>query len=160
MFKVLLIAMISGAAPVQTAHVHGEAKVSIAFDGLKGKIEVHAPGESIFGFEHEARSKKDIRAKDKSMAKLEENISEMVKFSADSGCEIKKDIFEVNQMKGHSELTAEFSVACSASPAGSSIVFNFKKSFPGMKKVKVDFLMGELQKSLQVLADGDSLELK
>ena len=41
------------------AHVHGSAKLSIAFDKNKGKIEFKTPGESLFGFEYKAKTAAD-----------------------------------------------------------------------------------------------------
>ncbi|WP_373999151.1 DUF2796 domain-containing protein [Bdellovibrio bacteriovorus] len=160
MMKVLLLSAMVFAAREQGAHVHGSGKASLAFDGKNGKIELHVPAESIIGFEHQAKSKADKQKKDKALAKLEEKIGEMIVLDPALKCEIKKDIFEVNQHDSHAEVEAEFNVTCEAPAAGSTITFNFSKQFPRLKKVQVDVLADGVQKSTQVLKNGDSVELK
>ncbi len=48
------------------------------------------PADSIFGFEHEAKSKKDKAGKEAALKKLEEKVSEMIVFDTSLKCEIKK----------------------------------------------------------------------
>ncbi|WII71202.1 DUF2796 domain-containing protein [Bdellovibrio sp. 22V] len=160
MLKVLLFSMMALAAREHGAHVHGEGHMSIGIDGKKGKIELHAPANSIMGFEHQATSKKDKQKKDAALLKLEEKISEMVSFDPSLKCEIKKEIFEVNQETKHADIEAEFNISCEQAPAGSTMTFNIQKVFPHLKKVQVDVIADGVQKSVQVLKNGDSLELK
>lgn len=159
MLKVLLFSMMALAHTEHGAHVHGSAKMSIAFDGKKGKIELHSPSQEIYGFEYEAKSKADKFKKEQGLKKLEDHIAEMVVLPAAAKCTIKKDIFEVNQDAKHADVEAEFSVECETPVAG-SITFNIQKTFPKLKKVQVDLLIGEIQKSVEVTKNGDSLELK
>lgn len=142
------------------AHVHGVGQLSLAFDGMKGKIQLEAPAEALFGFEHDAKSKKDLQRKDAALKKLEEKISEMIVFEESLKCLIKKDIFEVNQTKSHADVEAEFSITCEKSVQGSSIEFHFQKVFPNLKNVKVDVLVNDLQKSIEVKKNGESIGLK
>lgn len=148
------------AAREQGAHVHGVGQVSLGFDGPKGKIELNIPGEALFGFEHEARSKKDQAAKEAALKKLEQNIGEMIVFNKDLGCVLKKEFHEVNQAKDHSDVVAEFSVNCQKPVIGSTVGFYFQKQFPRLKKVKVDVIADTIQKTLQVSKNGEELELK
>ena len=142
-----------------SAHVHSAGKVSLAFDGKKGKLEFHAPAETIYGFEHSAKSKKDKQKKDEGLAKLD-SMAEMVVFDPSLKCEVKKEIFEVIEQKSHSDVDAEFSINCEAPVAGSTVTFNFQKVYPRLKKVQVEVLIDQVQKSLEVKKNGDSLELK
>jgi len=160
MLKVLLLSAMVFAAREQGAHVHGTAHVSIGFDGKKGKITMESPADSLFGFEHEAKSKKDRQKKDEALKKLEEKISEMIVFDPSLQCEIKKEIFEVNQQRNHSDVDAEFAVTCQGPVAGTSVSFNFQKVFPRFKKVQVDVIADQVQKSLEVKKNGESLDLK
>ncbi|WP_295903089.1 ZrgA family zinc uptake protein [uncultured Bdellovibrio sp.] len=160
MLKVLMFSALVFAAREQGAHVHGAGKVSMGFDGKKGKIEMEIPADTLFGFEHEARSKKDKQKKEEALKKLEEKISEMIVFDPALKCEIKKEIFEVNQENNHADVDAEFSVTCQAPMAGSSVSFHFSKVFSRLKKVQVDVIADGVQKSAQVLKNGDSLDLK
>lgn len=160
MFKILLLSTLLLASPQQAAHVHGSAQVSLGFEGNKGKIVLEIPGDSLFGFEHEAKSKKDKAAKEAALTKLDDKISEMIVFNKELECVLKKEFFEVNQSKGHSDVSAEFSVNCQKPVAGSTVSFNFQKHFSRLKKVKVDVIADTVQKSLQVTKNGDELELK
>ena len=160
MFKILLISVFALAAREQGAHVHGAAQVSMGFDGKKGKIEMEIPGDTLFGFEHEARSKKDKAAKEAALQKLEDKISEMIVFEKDLECVVKKEFFEVNQEKSHSDVSVEFSVNCQKPVAGTSITFNFQKHFSRLKKVKVDVIADTVQKSAQVNQNGEGIDLK
>lgn len=160
MISLLLVSLVSMAHTEHKAHVHGEANISIAFDGKKGRIEFHAPAQALFGFEHEARSKKDRAKKDEAMEKLGEKISEMVSLDPTLKCEIKKEISEVVQSKDHGDVEAEFNITCEQPVAGSTMQFNFAKVFPGIKKAKVSVIAGDVQKSVEVKKGGESLELK
>lgn len=160
MFKILILSTLLFAAREQGAHVHGSAQVTMGFDGNKGKIEMHIPGESLFGFEHEARSKKDKATKEAALKRLEENVGEMIVFSKDLECTFKKEFHEVNQAKDHSDVAAEFSVNCQKPVAGSTVSFHFQKQFSRLKKVKVDVIADTVQKTLQVTKNGEELELK
>lgn len=160
MLKVLLLSALVFAAREQGAHVHGVGQVQMGFDGSKGKIHLEVPAEVIFGFEHEAKSKKDKQKKESALKVLDEKISEMIVFDPTLSCEIKKEIFEVNQKNGHADISAEYSVSCAKSVAGSSLVFNFQKVFSRFKKAQVEVLADGVQKSLQVTKNGERLELK
>lgn len=168
MFKVMLISIaalsLTANAQAQTkeskAHVHGAAQVSMGFDGSKGKIEFMAPAETVFGFEHQARSKKDREVKDKGMQVLSDKMSEMIVFDKELACEIKMEASQVNQEKDHADVEAEYAVICQKPVAGSTITFNFKNGFSRIKKVKVDVIADEVQKSLEVKKNGESLDLK
>lgn len=160
MLKVLLLSVMVLAAREQGAHVHGEGHVSIAFDGKRGKVHWESPAQPLFGFEHQAKSKKDQKKKEDGLKKLEDRISEMIVFDASLKCEIKKEIFEVNQQNTHSDVSAEFSINCESPVAGTSVSFNFQKVFSGLKKIQVDILADGVQKSLEVNKSGDSIVLQ
>ena len=170
MYRMLVISVLSfcsvafaqtePAAQPQKSHVHGEGTASLAFDGKKGKLDMSLPSESIMGFEHQAKSAKDRKAKEDALLKLEEKISDMVVLDPSLKCEIKKEIFEVIESKNHSDVDAEFNITCEQPALGTTVKLNFAKVFPRMKKIKVDVIAGEVQKSVEVKKGGESLELK
>lgn len=160
MLKVLLFSLMAMAHSEHGAHVHGAGKVSLAFDGKKGKLELHAPAEAIYGFEHAAKSQKDKQKKEAGLKKLGEQMSEMVVLDPALKCEIKLDMYEVIEKKNHSDVESEFSIACEQPVAGSTITFNFQKVFPRLKKVEVEVLADQVQKSLEIKKNGETLELK
>lgn len=171
MFKVLLtssatiflmtIASLNPAlAREEKAHVHGAARLAIAVEGKNGKIEFAAPASAIYGFEYAAKSAKDKKIKEQGLEKLEEKIAEMVVFEPLLKCEIKKDMYEVDQKDNHADVEFEFRVNCETSPLGTNVMINISKVFPRIKAVKVDVVGEGVQKSLEVKNSGESIEFK
>ncbi|MBO9667871.1 MAG: DUF2796 domain-containing protein [Bdellovibrio sp.] len=160
MFKVLLFSIMAMAAREHGAHTHGNATMSVAFDGKNGKIEFHAPAQGIYGFEYAAKSAKDKANKEAGLKKLNDKINDMVVFDAESKCEIKLDLYEVDQKDAHADVNAEYNVTCARPPAGTSVTFNIQKVFSRIKTVKVDVLIGDVQKSQEIKKSGEVVELK
>jgi hypothetical protein len=142
------------------AHVHGSGNLGIAFDGTKGKIGFKIPSESIFGFEHVAKSEKDKKAMDEGLKKLETKISEMIVFDQNLGCKFSKEKINVINHGQHGDTVAAFSVDCEKSPLGSKVTFNFQNFFPGIKDLDINVLIGSIQKSIEAKKSGTTLELK
>jgi hypothetical protein len=144
-------------------HQHGHAELTIAFDGLVGKIELETPAEAIVGFEHEAKTEKQIQQKAAALDQLEKQMANMVVFSPESKCIVTKNTIEVVQEKenkNHSDVDASFDVKCEKSIEGTKITFDFKKFFPKLKTIELTLLAGNIQKSMKIRKSGDSLEVK
>jgi hypothetical protein len=143
------------------AHIHGAAELSIAFEGLLGKIEFKSPSDSVVGFEHVAKSTADQKTKDNAFKKFETNISEIISFDKSLKCQILKDKIEMlTDSDNHSNTTAAFTAKCEKSPVGSKITFNFQKFFPRLKDIDVQILVDAIQKSAEIKTNGTTLELK
>lgn len=160
MFKVLLFSVMALAAREEKAHVHGSVHMSMAFEGKNGKIVMNLPSSAVYGFEYVARNAKDKKAKDAGLKKLEDKIGEMAAFDPSLKCEIKKEIFEIDQRENHSDIDAEFRVTCEKSPMGTSVIMNVPKVFPRIKSVQVDVVGEGVQKSQEIKKSGESIELK
>lgn len=158
------------------AHQHGAGKMGIAFDGVNGKIDLKIPSESIFGFEHAAKSETDKKQMQDGLKKLETRMAEMVVFSPELKCLVTKDKVEViaeapeneekkgavknkNSKSEHSETVATFNVLCEKTPSGSRITFNIQKVFPQIKDMDVDVLIGSSQMSIEAKKSGTTLDL-
>lgn len=131
-------------------HEHGAGHLGIAFEGKIGKIEFKIPSESIFGFEHEAKNKKDKALKIQGLATLENKIADMVVFEPQLKCLISKEKIEVKQNGKHSETLANYNVVCAQSPLETAIEFNFQKYFQGIKDIDVQVIVDNLQKSTEL----------
>ncbi|WP_413291371.1 ZrgA family zinc uptake protein [Bdellovibrio sp. HCB337] len=143
------------------AHQHGSAEVSLAFDGAQGKFEFKSPSDSVVGFEHTAKSAKDIKARDEAFKKFESQIADMVTFEKSLNCQFKKEKLEMlAESAKHSDVQANFTISCSKSPEGSKVTFNFQKHFPNLKDVDVQILTEKIQKSVEAKSSGTVLELK
>jgi len=163
--------------PAQTrsrkAHEHGSAKLNIAFETTKGSpkgvMEFEAPAESVVGFEHEAKSAADKAKQTAALNTLKTRIAEMVIFPAASGCRITNKTMKVEgghrekkagaKHEEHSEVHAEFDVACAKPLAGGEIRFGFSKVFPKVHDVDVALLAGEQQLSVEVENDKGVLKI-
>lgn len=144
------------------AHVHGAAKMAIAFDGLTGKITLELASEGIYGFEYAPKKEADKKKQQDGLKKLETSISEMVAMAPDLKCVFTKEKVEVDQHEGgkHSDIDASFNIKCEKDPADSIITFNVQKYFPRLKDVDIQILAGDVQKSVEAKSNGFKVELK
>ncbi len=142
------------------AHSHGAATLSIAFDGFKGKLVFEAPSESIYGFEYIAKTKADLLKQKKALATLKESMSDMVVLENKLNCKFLNQKIEIEQQKNHATVESVFDILCDLDPTGSTIHFNVQKSFPDLKNIQVQVLIGDMQKSIEVKKNGVSVELK
>jgi hypothetical protein len=144
------------------AHAHGAGKLGIAFEGANGKIDFKIPSESIFGFEHDAKTKKQKAAKKAGISVLEQKPGSLVIFDPALQCVITANKVEVVKEKrgSHSDTVAEYTVKCVKSPAGTAITFNFHSEFPRIKEIDVEIVADSFQKAGEVKTSGTRLELK
>ncbi len=149
------------AAPHQhKAHSHGAAKMAIAFESTKGQLTFEAAGESIYGFEHIAKSAAQKKKQAEALTKLETSLAQMVVFDKTLNCVFTKEKLEVSQDGNHSEVQATFAIQCEKEPAGSTLKFNIQAVFPKLKDVDVQVLLGDVQKAVEATKNGVQVELK
>jgi len=98
------------------AHVHNQAKASLAFDGTKGKFELEASAMDIIGFEHKPKNKKQSDQEKNSLDKLRHNIENMILFETDLNCRITEDDIEVERTGSHADVEADFNIQCDKDP--------------------------------------------
>lgn len=133
----------------------------MAFEGAQGKVELQSPSDSIVGFEHIPKAAGDLKTRDEAFKKLETQIGEMISFDKNLQCQFTKEKIEMQaESARHSNTLATFNVKCARSPIGSKITFQFQNFFPELKNIKVQILIDNLQKSLEITSKGASLEIK
>jgi hypothetical protein len=163
--------------PAQTrsrkAHEHGSAKVSIAFETAKGApkgvIEFESPAESVVGFEYEAKTPADKAKVTAALNTLKARFGEMVILPPAAACKLTAksakmeaehhDATQTGKQEQHSEVHAEFDVACAKPLNGLEIRFGFTKVFPKIHDVDVALLVGEQQSSADVENDKGVLKI-
>jgi len=145
----------------QKAHEHGSAMLNIAVDGKTAVVEFEAPSEGIFGFEHQARTAAQKKLQETGLATLRTRIGSMVIFDPSLACRftVRKAVVEREAGEDHSEVQAEFDVACNQPLAGSRIRFAVSAVFPRLREVKVQVLNGTQQTGLTVTNDRGTVEL-
>lgn len=160
--------------PAQTrsrkAHEHGSAKVNIAFETAagapRGVIEFESPADSIVGFEYQAKSAADKAKAAAALGVLKARFGEMVILPAASMCKVTNKAAKVEagqhdakSKEQHSEVHAEFDVACAKPLNGGEIRFGFTKVFPRVHDVDVALLVGDQQSKADVENDKGVLKI-
>ena len=119
MIFLFILNLIASAESVEhKAHVHGSAKVGIAFEGAMGKLTFEAPGHGLFGFEHVAKKSKDLQKQKEMLKVLQNKIGDMFVFSKNINCTFGKEKININQEDGHSDVDASFDINCEKAVAG------------------------------------------
>ena len=172
-FAVVLFAvgvMLPAQQRSRKAHEHGSAKVNIAFEtatGMpKGVIEFEAPAESVVGFEYAAKTAADKAKVTAALNTLKARFGEMVILPAAAACKVTNKSAKVEaeqhdskSKEQHSEVHAEFDVACTKPLSGTEIRFGFTKVFPKIHDVDVALLVGEQQSKADVENDKGVLKI-
>jgi len=162
------------------AHEHGHAKLNLLVEGNKLTAQLEAPSESIYGFEHEAKTDADKKKRDAGGEKLKANFGKMVIVDSAYGCTYTNKSLELHAAEkegenagktakagekthegsgDHSETHAEFVADCQKPLAGAKVNFGFGKIFPRVKEVKVQVLSGEKQSGADIDNDKGSVTL-
>jgi hypothetical protein len=132
------------------AHVHGAAKLGLAMEGTKGEIDFEAPADSIFGFEHVAKTAADKAREKAGLEKLRTRIADMVRFPAAATCRITPKELHVDREGGHADVHGEFTVACAKVPDANAISFRFRQHFPALQEVDVQMTTDSGQRGMKV----------
>ena len=155
------------------AHVHGIGKIDIAIESpIKANVLLDFPGDSIFGFEHQAVSAKDKKTKEDAFQKLFTQTSSIVRFDPALGCrfkvnkvEIEEESPEEHQEAGgaqhgeHTDVNASYEVTCANPMIGSQIKIPIMTIFPKIKKVAVQILKESGQTQSEVSSADESITL-
>ena len=161
MIFLFILNLIASAESVEhKAHVHGSAKVGIAFEGAMGKLTFEAPGLGLFGFEHVAKKSKDLQKQKEMLKVLQNKIGDMFVFSKNINCTFGKEKININQEDGHSDVDASFDINCEKDPMGTTLTVNVQKIFPAIEDVDVQVLVGDVQKTAKAKKNGTKIELK
>ena len=144
------------------AHEHGSAQLSIAFDGLKGRIELTSPADSIIGFEYVAKTAKDKETLMNAVKIFNDDFSKMVQIDSKLGCTFTVDSIEQkmeSKSSKHSDFKANYNIVCLKNIIGSKIVFNFSK-FDKLNDVDVTIIADQLQKNFEISNKEITVDLK
>ena len=156
------------------AHVHGAAKLNIAFDGLSGKVIFEAAAQGVIGFEYKAKTDIQKKQAEERLKELSNDLPSMIVFDSNLGCQFTKEkveqIFEkhndsekMNKKDSHhgehSEINATFLVNCQKTILGSKLGLDFTK-MKNLNDIDVTVLVGDIQKSVELKKSAVSIDLK
>lgn len=135
------------------AHVHGEAKLTIAMDGKKSlDIVLESPADSILGFEHDAKSAKDKKTQKEVFEKLVAKAGQWLASDKLVACKAINAKPEIEKEEGeeHSEVHFSYRLECSEEITANKIEVGFFKEFKKLKKLKVAVLKESSQKEFSL----------
>jgi hypothetical protein len=159
------------------------SRLNIAVESNTAVIEFRAPGESLYRFEHEARTDTEKKKQQAAVELLKGKIHELLILDKALGCKFTPKRVAVvaegadrgkkaeeqkaspgkqaEQKKSseHREVVAEFSLTCEKPLSGSTVRFGFTKAFPSLQELKVQALSGDKQSGATVRKDKGSAKL-
>ncbi|MDG2195445.1 MAG: DUF2796 domain-containing protein [SAR324 cluster bacterium] len=160
------------------AHIHGEAKLNIVFEGQELLIELQSPSYNLVGFEHEPKTKNQHELVNNTIELLRdfENIADI---SSQANCktvdvsvstsmrgihkdehhkdEHHKDEHHDSEKETHSEFTAIYSINCEKPEDFKSIELELFKTFSLMEEVKVQTIIQGKQSFGELISDNPKL---
>jgi len=134
-----------------TAHVHGQAELTISFEQERVNFNLVAPAEALFGFEHTASSSNEI-AKVASSRKYLSQFSNIIQFN-DRKCQANKVDMNIGvkviddhlehehfRERSHAEVKVSYQLNCQNAENITSATVTLFKQYPALKKVHVIWL--------------------
>lgn len=140
------------------SHVHGEASLSVAFEGVSGKINFESPAGNLFGFEHKAKTPKDKAKVADVMAQLKKP-QELFAFE-NLKCEWSNAVVEQDFDGHHSEVEASFDVKCDKAVIGQTLDVKLGSLFSAVKELKVEILADDVQLQKNLKSGVGKVEIK
>jgi len=168
-------AAIRGAA-AQEVHEHGVARLNIAIEGRRATVELLAPAEGIYGFEHEPRNAAERARRNAGLELLAARANRLVLFDPALGCTVSAPKIEAGaEEEGHedadedggeahagehSEVRAEYVVTCRRRFTGTQLRFGVTSVFPALRTVEVQLLSDEQQVGRRITDDHGTLRMQ
>ena len=140
-----------------SAHVHGEAKLSLALEGNTLEINLESPSVNIVGFEHKASTPEQAHAVEEAEALLK-STQKLFIFSG-TRCDVKEVKVDVSGLENehldhheddhghhdehhghddtHSEIGVNYSFTCAQGEKLTSVTVELLNQFPGIEEMDV-----------------------
>jgi hypothetical protein len=138
-----------------SAHVHGEANISVTIEKEQLKIEFSLPGDEIPGLKKRPQNESDLKIFD---AQLTQEAEGQHWFSVSPPSCIRKSIQVKTRSSGstgHFDYHLEMIFNCASDVEKAQLYLEFWKKLPAIKKLRALILKEEGQRSV-VLKPGDS----
>lgn len=121
------------------AHVHGESKISIVFDGMNAQIDLDSPGESLFGFEYRPKTKQEKETQVSFERKWKELFG-FITFPSELKCQVVQSQSKIDYEKNHSDVEAQAEVKCEKVIKNTTLTFNLVKEITHLNKIEVEII--------------------
>ncbi|MBX3017190.1 MAG: DUF2796 domain-containing protein [Bdellovibrionaceae bacterium] len=143
-------------------HVHGEGRMDVAFEALKGEIDFKISADVVLGSENAPKGAKAKAEEKMKLDNLVAKFKESVKFEG-ATCTWNKVEVDVDRHKvgkvEHAEIEVEADVTCDKSLKGGKFVVDLRAHYPSLNKIEVQIVTPELQKGGVIDAKTNSIDL-
>ncbi len=167
------------------AHIHGEAKLNIVFEGPELLIELKSPSYNLVGFEHAPKTKNQLELVENTISLLK-NFKNVANTSSEANCKIA-DASVSTSMRGihedehhedehhedehhedehqhsakeiHSEFSATYSLICNKPENLKSIQLELFSTFELMEEIAVQMIIQGKQGFAELNPDNPNLKL-
>jgi len=167
------------------AHIHGEAKLNIVFEGPELLIELKSPSYNLVGFEHAPKTKNQLELVENTISLLK-NFKNVADTSSEANCKIA-DASVSTSMRGihedehhedehhedehhedehqhsakeiHSEFSATYSLRCDKPENLKSIQLELFSTFELMEEIAVQMIIQGKQGFAELNPDNPNLKL-
>jgi hypothetical protein len=132
------------------AHVHGSASLKLALESIHHLVfEMEIPGMDVVGFEHKAKTKKELAAVEEAKKKIQEGLKGAL--GLPEPCQIVKSQVRVDEhTDSHSEWEVEGEAHCEGGIKNQKVQIDFSKLFPKIKDIKVQYISDTKQNSFSL----------
>lgn len=148
----------------QHVHDHGRGALSVAAEDKSLALDLDTPAESIFGFEHAARTEAEKKALAEGLATLRTNALELFQLPAALGCKVTEAKVETALERGgtsgeHADVRGEWDFTCDKPVVGATLMLGLMQTFPRLKQLDVQILSGTKQLKKTVKSADEALSL-
>ncbi len=167
------------------AHIHGEAKLNIVFEGPELLIELKSPSYNLVGFEHAPKTKNQLELVENTISLLK-NFKNVADTSSEANCKIAdasvstsmrrihedehhedehhedehhEDEHQHSAKEIHSEFSATYSLICNKPENLKSIQLELFSTFELMEEIVVQMIIQGKQGFAELNPDNPNLKL-
>ena len=185
MLVTLVLLLASGPAfATEKPHVHGFALVNLALESpQKGEVDFDIPGDSVFGFEHVAKSDAERATVEKQLKLLRDGAPGIILFPPELKCTVMEQRAEIEKKKHgptetiegnspnpallrkdelaskHEDVSGGYTFSCEKPVGGANVTLGIFKILPRLKKVSFQALGNSKQVKRDVTSATDSVAL-
>ncbi len=156
-------------------HQHGRGKFSVALEGQTLQVELEIPAESVVGFEHQPRNKKQRDAIAKAV-KLFQKPSGVFVVNAEAGCATQSEAKISSKLlsqeghheeedhshdhEEHADFEVTYQLSCKKPEMVKSVSVKLFQLFPGLSRVDAVGLTSKGQSSARLSSKSAEFKLK
>ncbi len=174
-----LTLQVSSMANEHTAHVHGEAELTLAVESNKLLINFLTPADSLLGFEHKAETAEQVKKIEDVRTKLsqidtiltlskmkceisnnENNLNTLLAKGSHSTLGKHKDEHEHEHHVEHTELSFSYTLMCEKLSEVNTATINLFEQFEEINKVRTLWISEKGQGAVTLTPNNNTLKLK